>query len=284
MDFTTVPNEWFKAAKTDLELAEYSKNKKIYGNYVAFLQHTEEKLSKGILAIVSILRSKNPNQSIESYFKEVSNGTLKTGTAIDFRHDWGDEFFKNVLNKEFLSYLELPDSYISSITNLKKEFDKFKIANISIEDVDNAILLSRNIFVFVEQYNFNSIKEIIIESASNGLSKDAQKEKLDKIINSATEKSEIAANKTKLPSNIRIIDRMEGSKLMIILEALMPIHSILIPHFKADFPSQEGIIYDENNPIVLRGSEIESVLNELLYLSENIYNELKIAKSDYYIK
>ena len=286
MDFTTVPNEWFKAAKVDLELAEYSKNKKIYDNYVAFLQHAEEKLGKGILAIFSIIRSKKPNQSIESYFKELSNGTLKTGTAIDFTHDWEEEFFKKVLNKEFLLYLGLPEYYLLIITNLKNYFDNLKRVDISIRDVENALNASRVVLGFVEKDDLlNSMYEALIKPGANGLDKIVQKQELDKIVNSAVKKSEIAANKTKLPSNIRIIDRMKGSKLMIILGALMPIHSLLIPHFKADFPSQEGIVYDESNPIVLRGSEIESILKELPDHLENIYNELvEIAKSDYYIK
>ena len=285
MDFTTAPTEWFKAARVDLESAKYSKSEKNYGDYIARLQHAEEKLGKGILAIFSIIRSKKPNKSIESYFKELSNGTLKTGTAIDFKHDWEKEFFKKVLNKEFLLYLGLPEYYLLIITDLKNYFDNLKRVDISIRDVENALNASRVILDFVEKEDLlNSIYETIMKYGTKDFKEIIQKQNLDKITNYSIKKSEIAANKTKLPSNIRIIDRMKGAKLMIILETLMPIHSILIPHFKADFPSQDGIIYDENNPIVLRGSEIESVLKELLDRSENIYNELKIAKSNYYIK
>ncbi len=276
MDFTTRPIEWFRTANEDLGSAEYSKNAKHYGDYIAKLQHAEEKIAKGCLAIFSILRSKSPDQSIELYFKAISNGTLKSGTVFDFTHDWEEEFFKKVLNKEFLNFIGLPETFISNIADQKQKFDKFKDEkpHISSENIDTALSMSKTFLSFGEGSD-------PLTNLKDKLSEFVPKELLDNIINSAIKKSNEAAKGMNLPSNIKLIDRMPSGKLMVVLEALMPIHSFLIPHFKADFPSQDGITYDENNPIVVHGSEIESILKEALKRSENLYKELTIVKSNY---
>ena len=282
MDLTTSPTDWFRTSGEDLESAEYSRGKKHYGDYIAKLQHSEEKLAKGNLAVFSIIRGKTPNISIELYFKEISNGTLKTGTVFDFTHDWEEKFFKNVLNKEFLTSIGLQENLISVITYFKEKFDKFreKKPYVGLEDLKDALGTSKFLLGFIKQEDpLNVVKEKISKAAPEGVSI-----KIDNTMNYAIKKSTSAAEKARLLSNLKLTDRMLGGKLMIVLVALMPIHSLLIPHFKADFPSQEGIIYDEKNPIVAHGPEIESVLKELLDHSENIYNELKIAKSNYYIK
>lgn len=176
---------------------------------------------------------------------------------------------------------------ISAILRLKANFDSFKYKkpHVSLKDLDTALFYSRILLSFSKQENpLNNIKEIINEIASENsaikIKKDLTNE-IDETIGYAIKKSESAAKNTKLPSNIKITDRLFGSKLMIILTVMMPIHSCLMPHFKADFPSPEGVVYDEKNPLVIKGPEIESILKESINISENIYNELKTVKSNY---
>lgn len=188
-DLTSEFRAWLKLASDTLDTAKSSRESERYGDYIADLQESEEKTSKGIIAAFGLIGNSALNVKILEYYKEVSNNSIsaaKNGDPRDFTHLWAEKFFEKVLNKETLEIAGLSKDITTAFTKLKSRFVALKKRVTTDEDITSALNISE---FFID---FSKHKDLI-KYAEGKLQKAVSVDRQRKYIRIAFQKSDAAS-------------------------------------------------------------------------------------------
>ncbi len=259
----TLSKEWLEKAEKDLDAAKKLYASANYGNAVFHLQQATEKLAKGNLRQLNLLREGDTPLQVSEYFEYLAQTIIPTAEGRDgYGHAWQEKFFellKNLIapfrNKLPEATLTAYDNLLDKISNIPALIDHTKLEEL-INQTDGTILISKM-----------STTEILALSKSYGTT--INKEDLESIKTMTINK----ARQTGVEIKQKLDENSVALAQLFTLVGLATLGAIFSPHESLSrYPNGNiKVVYDKNLPII---KNFNRLYDQIKYFKDFLKNNI----------
>lgn len=236
----TRPIEWFDRAEKDINSSKLLYKNKDFGNAIFHLQQATEKIAKGYLLYLNLLKEPETNPKVTQYFKNLpSSITIPPAGGRDgYGHEWHEKFV-DLINAMLHPYKDkLPAASFVAFSEITEKASKLsaladtQLIDWSINTTEQIVMLSKL-----------RASDILKLAKSYGTEIDASN--LEEI-----KKQSLAA--AGLDKNTQIDENSVSLGKLFTLIGLLILNSVLSPHESLSrYPTDDiKINYDKNLPII----------------------------------